>query len=339
MPLSLHALSTSEVLADVTASLAILGSSASVRRALIAAHLRAACEGEGTRNGQGVFTGRLTDMIEGDLGGLLGSAEARPLAKQVLEALEKAGDLWRSPGGYWHSTPARAVSLPGGLSFLLGVIPHGGFVAAGAFRYATGRLNQTVVHGFDDWLGRTEPIGAWMAKALKKYRPGLQPAGISADHLEIYAPDQASRQFRSRWINPQELELSGVALRLCRAQAKPTSLYDRPYYLGEFERTGNELSLRRAVAVEHEHARRFRFAYDEALGASRTLEFKHADDMVQVTLARDLPVEEGRVLALGWQHEGVSPPSVYRMVFPVQAVPFVAHALGRLGISLKGATS
>ncbi|RWX72286.1 hypothetical protein [Mesorhizobium sp. M2A.F.Ca.ET.039.01.1.1] len=310
MTLSLRILSTCEVLTDATAGLSIRGSSESVRLALIAAHLRAACEGEGTRSGHGVFSGRLTDMIERDLGGLLGPAEARPLAKQVLEALEKAGDLWRSPGGYWHSTPPRAVSLPDGLSFLLGVVPHGGFIAAGAFRYAGGRAGGMVVQGFDDWLGRAEPIGIWMAKALKRYRPGLQHAGISADHLEIYAPDQASRQLRSRWINPQEVELSGVSLRLCRAQSKPTSLYDRPYYLGEFEHRGNGLSLRRAVPVEHEHARRFRFAYDEALGASRTLELKQTDDMVQVVLARDLPIEEGRVLALGWELGGASPPSV-----------------------------
>ncbi|MGX9147281.1 hypothetical protein [Mesorhizobium sp. 128a] len=339
MTLSLRVLSSSEVLADVVAGLSIQGSSESVRRALIATHLRAACEGEGTRNGHGVFTGRLTDMIEGNLGGLLGLGEARPLVKEVLEALERAGDLWRSPGGYWHSTPPRAVSLSDGRSFLLGVVPNGGFIAAGAFRYASGRANEMVVQGFDDWLGRAEPIGVWMAKALKKYRPALQQAGISADHLEIYAPDQASRQFRSRWISPQEVELNGATLRLCRAQAKPTSLYDRPYYLGEFERTASGVSLRRATTIDHEHARRFRFAFDEAFGASRTVELKQANDTVQVTLARDLPVEEERVLALGWELGGASIPSVYRMGFPVQAVPFLAHSLGRLGIKVKGATS
>lgn len=339
MTLSLRVPSSPEVLADVIASLSIQGSLESIRRALIASHLRAACEGEGTRNGHGVFTGRLTDMIDGDLGGLLGSADARPLTKQVLEALEKAGDLWRSPGGYWHSTPPRAVSLSDGPSFLLGVVPNSGTVAAGALRYLAGRANGIIEQRFDDWLGYAEPLGAWMAKALKKYRPGLRPAGISADHLEIYAPDQALRQSRSRWINPQELELSGVALRLCRVQAKPTSLYDRPYYLGEFEHSGSGLSLRRAVMVKHEHARRFRFAYDEALGASRRLEFKQADDLAQITLAKDLPIEEARVLALGWELGGASPPSVYRMGFPVQAVPFVAHALRRLGIKLKGAVS
>jgi hypothetical protein len=339
MPLSLSVLSPPEVLAVVMASLSVQGSSESRRRALIASHLRAACEGEGTRNGHGVFTGRLTDMIDGDLGGLLGSADMRSLTKQVLEALEKDGDLWRSPGGYWHSTPPRAVSLSNGPSFLLGVVPNSGSVAAGALRYLAGRANGIIVQRFDDWLGHAESLEVWMPKALKNYRPGLQPAGISADHLEIYAPDQALRQSRSRWINPEEFELSGVSLRLCRAQAKPTSLYDRPYYLGEFEPSDSGLSLRRAVTVEHEHARRFRFAYDEALGASRTLDFKQADDLAQITLAKDLPIEEARVLALGWEIGGVSSTSVYRMGFPVQAVPFVAHALRRLGIKLKGSVS
>jgi hypothetical protein len=339
MALSLRVLSVSEVLASAMVGLSIQGPLEAVRRALIAAHLHAACDADGARDGHGVFTGRLTDMIETNLGGLLGPAEARPLANKVLEALEETGDLWRSPGGYWKSTPPRAVALTGGLSFLLGALPSGGFVAAGVMRYANAGTTQMVVQSFDDWLGRAEPIGIWMGKALKIYRPRLQQAAMPADHLEVYVPDQAVQQSRSRWINAREVELAGVSLRLCRAQAKPTSLYNRPYYLGEFEPTADGLLLRRATTVDHGHARRFRFAYDDALRATRTLNARRDNDLVQVTLAKDLPMEEARVLALGWECEGATPRSVRSMAFPVRAMPFVTHALGRLGIILKGGVS
>ncbi|WP_224543692.1 hypothetical protein [Mesorhizobium sp. CA16] len=339
MPLSLRVLPHSEVLADVMAGLSIHGSSEAVRRAVVTAHLHAVCEADGARSGHGVFTGRLTDMIETNLAGLLGTAETRPLVKEVLDALAETGDLWRSPGGYWQSTPPRAVALSGGPSFLLGALPPGGFVAAGVMRYAMTGNSHMAVQSFDDWLGHIEPIGVWMAKALKIYRSRLQQSAVPADHLEIYAPDQAVQQFRSRWIGAREADLADVPLRLCRAQAKPTTLYNRPYYLGEFERTPDGLLLRRAAVVEHGHARRFRFAYDEALGVKRRLDVKRDDDLVQVTLANDLPVEEGRVLALGWRREDATSPSVRRMAFPVLALPFVAHALGRLGVQLKGGVS
>ncbi|MER8705103.1 hypothetical protein NKH49_05915 [Mesorhizobium sp. M1088] len=336
MALSLRVLSASEVLANAMVGLSIQGPPESVRRALIAAHLHAACDADGARDGQGVFTGRLTDMIERNLGGLIAPAEARPLANTVLEALEETGDLWRSPGGYWKSTPPRSVALSDSVSFLLGALPPAGFVAAGVMRYANAGVTQTVMQSFDDWLGRTEPIGIWMGKALKIYRPRLQQATMPADHLEVYAPDQAVQQSRSRWINAREVELAGVSLRLCRAQAKPTSLYNRPYCLGEFEPTADGLLLRRATTVDHGHARRFRFAYDDALRATRTLNARRDNDLVQVTLAKDLPMEEARVLALGWECEGATPRSVRSMAFPVRAMPFVTHALGRLGIKLRG---
>lgn len=338
MPLSLSILSAREAMDGAMAALAIEGALPATHRALVADHLRAACEADGARDARGVFTGRLTDMIEANLGGLLGPAEVRPLAKSVLEGLGETGDLWRAPGGYWHSTPPRVVSLAGGPSFLLGALPSrtGNYIAAGAVRYATTRSGALFVEDFDDWLGRTEPLPVWMTKALKAYRQRLQPAAVPADHLEIYAPDQAVRQSRSRWVEAREADLGSVTLRLCRAQATQTAIYNRPYYLGDFGETSDGLLLRAATPVTHEHARRFRFAFDDAFAANRSVSVKRDADIARCTIAKDLPPEEQRVLALGWEEGEAPSPSVYRMAFPMRAMPFVAHALDRLGIRLGG---
>jgi hypothetical protein len=189
---------------------------------------------------------------------------------------------------------------------------------------------------FDDWLGREDSIEAWMEKASRSYRARLQTSGVPADHLQIYAPDQARHLSRSRWLDARDLEVTGVTLRLCRASAKPAEIYDRPYFLGEFVRDRDGVQLVRAAPVTHDHSRRFRFAFDAQLMVKRLVRMSREGETVHLSIANDLPPEEAKVLALGWNVSEAPSPTVRRMIFPTRAMPFVGHAFSRLGMILGG---
>lgn len=344
MVLAIQQRSRAEAFAEVTSALSVEGAPQLRTVALVAAHLRAECEAYAVREAGGVHTSRLIAAVVRDLSGLLGLQEdaARSLANEVLSSLGATGDLWRAAGGYWHATPPRSVSLPSGHAFLLGSssVRPGTDVGQGPVRYLKSVVPQTVpTQAFDDWLGREDSIEVWMEKALRSYRTRLQPSGLPADHLQIYAPDQARDSSRPRWLDARDFEATGVTLRLCRASAKPAEIYNRPYFLGEFVRDRDGVRLLRATPVTHDHSRRFRFAFDTALTAKRFVRVSREGETVHLSIANDLPSEEAKVLALGWNAAEAPSPAVRRMVFPVRAVPFVGHAFARLGMILGGGIS
>jgi hypothetical protein len=336
MVLEIQHRSRSEALAHVASALSIEGSPPLVEVGVMAAHLRAGCELNCEPNGAGVHTSRLIEMTIRNLAGLLDRTnDIRPFAHEVLNRLGASGDLWRSEGGYWQTTPARTIVLPSLQSFLLGTLSDvpGAVVAQGAVRYVRTNLSQNVpTQGIDDWLGREDPIDVWMEKALRSYGSRMQQSGLVADHLQIYAPEQARRLAQPSWIDARDFEIGSMGLRLCRATATKTTIYNRPYFLGQFVRDNKSVRLARAASVTHAHSRRFRFAFDTALSARRRVRVKQEGDTIHLTIANDLPSEEQRVLALGWNAGEASSPAVRRLMFPARAMPFVAHAFARLGI-------
>lgn len=333
--------SRAEAFAEVARVLSVDGAPQLRTVAVIAAHLRATCEAFAVRVPGGVHTLRLVAEVVRNLSGLLGLHEnaVRTLTIGVLSSLGATGELWRTAGGYWNATPPRVVVLSSGNSFLLGaasVLPET-VVAQGLVRYLKSTLPQPVAaQPFDDWLGREDSIETWMEKALRSYRARLQPSGVSADHLQIYAPDQARHLSRSRWLNARDFEATGVTQRLCRVSAKPTEVYNRPYFLGEFVRDRDGVQLVGAAPVTHDHSRRFRFAFDAQLTAKRIVPMSREGETIHLSIANDLPPEEAKVLALGWNVSEVPSPTVRRMIFPARAMPFVGHAFSRLGMILGG---
>lgn len=339
MALAMALRSRNNAVQSVARQLAAHGSPEMVITALIATHLRAQCEIDAARAGTGIHTLRLVEATTRNVAGLVDDPlTARPLVNGVLERLGRTGDLSKLSGGNWQATPPRFVSLGDGAAIILGAVPERlVIVSEGAVRYASEAPSPGVAaQRFDDWLGREEPIGPWMARAMRAYSARLQTSGVAADSLQVYAPDVAQRSGRSSWLEAELLDLPGVQLRLCRANVARAAIYNRPYFLGEFVRDAGGVRLLRAAQLVHGHARRFRFGFDRALGVPRRVRCRHSDGLVHMTLANDLPPEEDRVLALGWSAGGDASPGVRRMMFPPRAIPFVTHAFGRLGMTLEG---
>lgn len=339
MALTMALRSRNDVLQSTARQVAAHGSPELVITALIATHLRAQCEIDAARAGTGIHTLRLVEATTRNVAGLVDDPmAARALVHDVLERLERAGDLSKFAGGYWQATPGRVVTLRSGVAIVLGSVPDRlNVISEGAVRYAFGSASPGVsVQPFDDWLGREEPIEPWMARATRAYRARLQTSGVGADNLQVYAPDVAQRSGGSSWLEAEQLDLPAVQFRLCRANVDRAPIYNRPYFLGEFAKDAGGVRLLRAAQLVHGHARRFRFGFDSALGVPRRLRCRRAEGLIHITLANDLPPEEERVLALGWSAGGDTSPGVRRMMFPPRAVPFVAHAFGRLGMTLEG---
>lgn len=340
MALTLQRRSRLEALSDITLALGVQGSSEIAEVGVVAAQLRAICEAYGLRERSGVHTTRLVEAVLRNVVGLVErSSDARTTIHAVLDSLETTGDLSRSGGGYWHATPARAVCVPSGEALLLGAhsLQPALFIAQGVVRFAAkGLPPNTPVQGIEDWLGHEDPIEVWTSRALRHYENRLQQSGMPADHLQIYAPDQGRRLSRSSWVDAAEFTVAATELRLCRASETKAAIYSRPYYLGEFGRDAAGVRLLRAAPVAHDHARRFRFGFDDRLSARRLLRPRRQGATVHLTIANDLPVAEQRVLALGWPVEGGSSPAVRHLTFPVRAMPFLVRALARLGVLIEG---
>lgn len=343
MAMTLQVRSRSQALSDMATALGVHGSPQLVTVGVIASQLRALCEACSACERQGIHTSRLVETVLRNVSGIVDRpADVRTVVHRVLETLRGTGDLWRSQGGFWHATPARAISIPSGDAFLLGALSASPetLIAQGVVRYAANAVPpNTPVQSIDDWLGHEDPIGIWTEKALRHYGKRLLHSGLSSDHLQIYAPDQVGRHSRSSWVDASEFTVTARELRLCRAIAAKTEIYDRPYYLGEFGKNGTEVSLLRAASLAHGHSRRFRFGFDDRLSAHRLLHPKQEGATVHLTIANDLPLEEERVLSLGWSAGNAASQAVRQLLFPTRAMPFVAHALRRLGVLIEEGTT
>jgi hypothetical protein len=241
----------------------------------------------------------------------------------------------------------RLVADPAGTSFLvvggapsdaaharLGSSP----TAAAASRFVADdvlrvRENRELVCSISDWLGDDEPLEQWITNFLSRHEARMEPAhGVSAEQLEVYAPDVARNTNRQgRWIPAAQIDKQLNETRLCRPLQAFARSYDRPSMLAQFSLSDGRLTIRRSAALDRKHEYRLSFGFDLRLGTQRRVALSVSQTQFSIDRPLPLPHPERRVYALGWDapQPDANPE---RLVFGANALPFVLHTLTRLNI-------
>jgi hypothetical protein len=328
-------------------------------RALIAEHMRALVFASATRSAeyeiaQRTHTTRLTASVRRNLASLatdvLSTSEGEDVVSLTLTAMAEIGDIVNTGGGFWLAAPLRFVSCSDTKDVLaVGGVPREpvehdidcSLSLAGASRFvlsSEGGNRKSLAASaqpIDAWLGAVEPIAAWTESVIAAHRQRLSaPEEISADQLEIYAPDIARLQRGSGfWLPASHISRALAGPRLCRPLQAFARAWARPHYLGVFDYKGGALVLRQSALVEYDISRRLQFGLDRLLNTSRTVFVTLAAETCTLDLRFGLPIPEARVLYLGWQRRPIRPQTRQVWMFHRVAAPFICHALRRLGIT------
>jgi hypothetical protein len=257
------------------------------------------------------------------------------------------GDAANIGQAQWVAAPLRIVIPENGPSCLLiGTAPMpvarktiGAEAAcAGAGRFLGQRVldkasNRDIAQSVDAWLGQFPPLTEWTAQVLGVHEARMDVTqGVSAEQLEIYAPDVLRNQRRpGRWIAAGEVNRPLDGVRLCQPQARYARNYDTPHYLAHFDFERGALSLRRSVSIRRDLTLRLRFGLDVLLSSPRDLSIVLTGQTFRIDRPTPLPQPEERVYALGWE-DPMSEASD-RLVFHRDALPILLHALRRLSIT------
>jgi hypothetical protein len=266
----------------------------------------------------------------------------------TLERMETIGDAVNTGEGQWLAAPLRIVMPGDGDRYLLlgaapleavyrrlGVAP----ACAGATRFvgpsvfeATGSDDFAI--STDTWLGEVHALAAWTALILASHEARMEAIeGLSAEYLEVYAPDVAQAQHRSgRWLPASQIGRSLDGVRLCRPQERYAQSWDRPSYLSHFDFRNGALTLRRAASITPDLTLRLCFGLDVQLQTPRRLSITRQHEVFSVERPLTLPRPERRVYALGWRKAAPQTASE-KLIFHVDALPFVMRALQRLSIT------
>lgn len=279
--------------------------------------------------------------------GFDGQGGERDMCSIILQRIEALGDAVDTGKGQWVAAPLRIVEMDSARAHLLvgaapvmavhritGVAPS----CAGASRFITTQAleatsNRDFVQPVDAWLGHMAPLSAWTAQVLGHHEARMEAVqDLSAEHLEIYAPDVTSRQRRpGRWIAAAQIGRPLHGPRLCRPHMRYARSYDQPFYLGHFEFKSGALALQRCAAVEYGLTLRLRFGLDAMLTTPRRLSISVSERNVTIDRPFSLPYPESRVYALGWE-DNVEGEGSERLSFHLDAMPFVMHALRRVSV-------
>jgi hypothetical protein len=156
--------------------------------------------------------------------------------------------------------------------------------------------------------------------------------GLSAEHLEVYAPDVIQSQRRTgRWIAAAQIGRPLHGPRLCRPQDRYARNWNRPFYLAHLGYKDGVLTLRRTAPVSSDLTLRLCFGLDIVLQTPRRVSIIRQRDTFWMDRPLMLPRPEARVYALGWKHAAQN--SSDRLTFHADAMPFVLHALRRLAVT------
>lgn len=262
----------------------------------------------------------------------------------ILHRMAELGDTWDSGKGQWLATPLRFVFLEGtAQGLLLGSLPliaaaHSlGDVritcaAAARFIAVNSVADRGLLQSTDDWLGRTTPLDHWTSEVLARAETKMEKVGgLVLDQLEVYAPDVLRSQRRpGRWISVGEIPRSLPEVRLCRPRLPYALHYNRPYYLAYFSFKDGGLALERQAPLAAELSLRLRFGLDARLGTPRQLLIAQSVETFAIDKPMMLPQPEERIMALGWRDRNLADNSSERLLFHIDAMPFVLHALKRL---------
>jgi hypothetical protein len=359
MTLALTALTEEDVWRELAERFASPPDREALLRALISEHMRALVFAGAIRSAefeipQRAHTTRLTASARRNLAPLssdvLSLADGEDVASLTLAAMAELGDVVNIGGGLWLAAPLRFIASSNTEDLILvGGIPRESVESdtgcplslAGASRFilspdAGNRKSLAAsVQPIDAWLGPVEPIAAWTESVLAAHRQRLSaPEEISADQLEIYAPDIARQQRGSGfWLPISRIARALPGPRLCRPLQAFARAWARPHYLGLFDYKGGALVLRQSALVEYDISRRLQFGFDQLLSTSRNVPVAVAAKTCTLDLRFGLPTPEARVLSLGWQRRPVRPQTRHSWTFHRAAAPFVCHALRRLGVT------
>ncbi len=262
--------------------------------------------------------------------------------RDVLDRMKQLGDAWDSGNGRWLATPLRFVVAEGKSDCLiLGSAPHSlverrlsaTVSCTGSSRFVNSiQVNdQSLAQSVDTWLGPAPELAAWTTEILERSASRMQSVGgLSAEQLEIYAPD-LQRRGTGRWIAAEDVSRELPEVRLCRPTLRHAQVYNRPYYLAHFGLRGGSLTIQAQAAVSYDITLRLRMGLDMRLGKPRQLAIAISENTFRIDKPLVLPDPESRVFALGWRDLSADEPTE-RLTFSSAALPFVLHALKRLSI-------
>lgn len=242
-------------------------------------------------------------------------ATLRSLCLDVLDDLERLGDLARLPGGRWLPTPTRAIALEiaqewlvvGGMpsARLRSVVP--GLTQIGLARTCeappSGMYRQTLAEwlrspdaGLRDWLVQVTSAASWM------------PFEGSLDEYEVYVPRNGRFQSQ-RWQSLESRVGKTLAL-LRRYQARPAGTF----LLGRFTRgrLTDTWSLPNRI-----DARRLSYAFDAEGGCHTEAAIAASTPLVSIILRDPIPSAEFRLFTalarLEPNPNGLAYPRVWRV--------------------------
>jgi len=288
---------------------------------------------------------RVVELVWPQYGGrTAGDEPARDFCSAVLDRMKALGDAAALGGGQWLATPLRFIVASGPHLLLVGTAPGEAVrqrlgvqpASAGVSRFigaeaveASGAAN--LVQKCDAWFGGGPPMTQWTHETLAKHEARMEPAqGVSADQLEIYAPDIARSQRRQgRWIPAGQIAQAIEGTRVCRPLARFAPSYDRPSLLAQFAFTHGALTIRRSTAIDRKQELRLCYGLDIRLGTPRRIALSVSGDFLSIAKPLRLPQPEARVYELGWPDPAAREDD-RTLTFHVHALPFLQCAFQRM---------
>lgn len=355
MSLQISKISTSDSQALIARQLGGFFGDIALRRALAADHIRStlyinasiATQHDGSPT---VHTSRLLNPVRKTLDllwpgtateHLRDSASSGGIAQQTLDCLNQFGDIATTGGGYWLGTPLRLIRSSDTV-LTTGAVPNAvlkalfktSFICAGISRLGHVRdsdvLDQTI--SVSEWLGTSQEICSWTKSILSQHEKKMGSGNeVPADQLEFFVPEAISRTQRNPWIAAQAIAPNLKGPRLCRPIKTVAYVRDRPYYLVHFRPSAGQLLITRSVRVDYSLTRRLRFGLSTHYGSIAPITVTLNGDIAETELPVAVPEPETRIAALGWP----LPSNPKRTSFHRMVIPFLAEAMGRLGVPVN----
>jgi hypothetical protein len=327
-----------------------------LRRALAADHIRSALYansvlGNAYDLASGVHTSRLLTSVRKTLDFLwpgtlvehLRDSGQGGVGQQTLDALKQLGDIVDVGGGYWVGTPLRIVQS-GASALVIGAVPNAVLkaaagaqpICAGISRFLHLRATHSVAVAptvsVSEWLGDAQPIETWTRETIDRHERQMTTSNdISADQLEIYAPELISSAQRSPWVPAGSISRALTGARLCRPMKGRAYSWDRPFYLSHLRFFEGQLVISRSVRIDYDLTRRLRFGINKLCNAFHSVRVFSAGDLLELELPIALPEPDARIAALGW----TLPSNSRRTAFHKNAAPLLSEVMARLGITIN----
>ena len=254
--------------------------------------------------------------------------DARPGVLSVLNSLGELGDLVRLQGGSWLTPPAHAIKAANDSAVILGggpleTLPHNiQAQAAGRVRLVDAIACNDWIDVWDacEWIGApVEGLEAWSIRLIATMKSRLTDVPSELGDIAIYD--------KGRWGALAELP-NGGGIFLSKCQIGPVA----SHFLGDYFHG----RIRKMASLDLQDARRLRFHLDAQAGRPMRVKAVTSQGFVKLRLERRLPLQEARVLLLGWQiptPEGEHPGLTYH-VLPIEMLSIVRAALDGLGVVL-----